>query len=93
MPSSPISHALTWWRKTPTAAAEKTWSTASVRTASKRSWQLSTLSPASTRASGGARVLVRGEEVEEEIMTAVRCVFIGTGAAHRYYAGALAVHI
>ena len=39
----------------------------------------------SSRASGGARVRAR---VEEEIMTAVKCVFIGTGAALRYYTGA-----
>ena len=32
--------------------------------------------------SSGARVRAR---VEEEIMTAVKCVFIGTGAALRYY--------
>ena len=38
------------------AAAEKTRSAAGVRTASKSSPQLSALSPASTRASGGARV-------------------------------------
>ena len=37
------------------------------------------------RASGGARVHGR---VEEEIMTAVRRVFIGTGAAQCYYTGA-----
>ena len=40
---------------------------------------------ASSRASGGARVRVR---VEEEIMTIMKCVFIGTGAALRYYTGA-----
>ena len=39
----------------------------------------------SSRASGGARVRAR---VEEEIMTAVRRVFIGTGAAQCYYTGA-----
>ena len=50
-----------------------------------RSRQLRASSPASSRASGGARVRAR---VEEEIMTAVRCVFIGTGAALRYYTGA-----
>ena len=31
---------------------------------------------------------VREREVEEEIMTGVRRVFIGTGTAQRYYAGA-----
>ena len=56
MPSSPISHALTWRRKTPTAAAEKTRSAASMRTASKRSRQLSASSPAMMEASDGARV-------------------------------------
>ena len=47
--------------------------------------QRSASSPASSRASGGARVRAR---VEEEIMTAVKCVFIGTWAALRYYTGA-----
>ena len=84
-PSSSIFRALTWRRRTPTATAEKTMSVAGVKTVSERSWQLSASSPASSRASGGARVRAR---VEEEIMTAVRCVFIGTGAALRYYIGA-----
>ena len=56
-----------------------------VKTASERLRQRSTLSPASSRASGGTRVRAR---VEEEIMTVVRRVFIGTGAALRYYTGA-----
>ena len=56
-----------------------------VKTASERLRQLSASSPASSRASGGARVR---ERVEEEIMTAVRSVFIGTGAALRYYTSA-----
>ena len=60
-------------------------SAAGVRTASEKSRQLSASSPVSWRANGGARVRAR---VEEEIMTAVRCVFIGTGAALRYYTGA-----
>ena len=60
-------------------------SAAGVKTASMRSRQLNASSPASSRASGGARVRAR---VEEEIMTAVKCVFIGTGAALRYYTGA-----
>ena len=60
-------------------------SAAGVRTASVRSRQLSASSPASLRARGGARVRAR---VEEEIMTAVKCVFIGTWAALRYYTGA-----
>ena len=55
------------------------------RTASVRSQQLSASSPASSRASGGARVRAR---VEEYIMTVVRRVFIGTGAAQCYYTGA-----
>ena len=59
--------------------------TAGVRTASEKSRQLSASSPASSRASGGARVRAR---VEEEIMTMVRRVFIGTGAAQCYYTGA-----
>ena len=60
-------------------------SAAGVKTASVRSRQLSASSSASSRASGGARVRAR---VEEEITTVVRCVFIGTGAALRYYTGA-----
>ena len=56
-----------------------------VKTASERLRQLSASSPASSRASGGARVHAR---VEEEIMTVVRHVFIGTWAALRYYTGA-----
>ena len=84
-PSSSIFRALTWRRRTPTATAERTMSAAGVRTASEKSRQLSASSPASSRASGGARVRAR---VEEEIMTAVKCVFIGTGAALRYYTGA-----
>ena len=55
------------------------------RAASERSRQLSASSPASSRVSGGARVRAR---VEEEIMTIVKCVFIGTGAALCYYTGA-----
>ena len=84
-PSSSVHRALTWRRRTPTATAKKTMSTAGVMTASVRSRQPSALLPASSRASGGARVHAR---VEEEIMTTVRCVFIGTGAALRYYTGA-----
>ena len=60
-------------------------SAAGVETASERLRQRSASSPASSRASGGARVCAR---VEEEIMTAVKCVFIGTGAGLRYYTGA-----
>ena len=56
-----------------------------MKTASERLRQLSASSSASSRASGGARVRAR---VEEEIMTVVRRVFIGTGAAQGYYTGA-----
>ena len=83
-PSSSIFRALTWRRRTPTATAERTMSAVGMKTASARLWQRSALSPASLRASGGARVRAR---VEEEIMTAVKCVFIGTRAALRYYTG------
>ena len=67
------------------AAAERTISAVGVKTASERLRQQSASSPASSRASSGARVRAR---VEEEIMTAVKCVFIGTGAALRYHTGA-----
>ena len=66
--------------------AEKTMSAAGMKTASVRSRQLSASSPASTRASGGARVCAR---VEEGIMTMVRRVFIGIGTAQSYYTSAL----
>ena len=56
-----------------------------VKTVSERLRQRSASSPASSRASGGARVRAR---VEEEIMTVVWRVFIGTGAAQCYYTGA-----
>ena len=56
-----------------------------MKMASERLRQLSATSPASSRASGGARVRAR---VEEEIMTMVRHVFIGIGAAQCYYTGA-----
>ena len=84
-PSSSIVRALTWRRRTPTATAERTMSAVGVKTASERLRQRSASSPASSRASGGARVRAR---VEEEIMTAVRRVFIGTGAGPCYYTGA-----
>ena len=67
------------------ATVEKTMSAAGVKMASERSRQLSTSSPASSRASGGARVCAR---VEEGIMTVVRRVFIGIGTAQCYYIGA-----
>ena len=84
-PSSSIFRALTWRRRTPTAMVEKTMSAVGVKTASERLRQRSASSPASSRASGGARVRAR---VEEEIMTALRRVFIGTGVALHYYIGA-----
>ena len=84
-PSSSIFRDLTWRWRTPTATAERTISAVGVKTASERLQQRSASSPASSRASGGARVRAR---VEEEIMTAVKCVFIGTGAALCYYIGA-----
>ena len=84
-PSSSIFRALTWRRRTPTVSAEKTKSAAGVKTASERLRQRSASSPTLSRASSGARFRAR---VEEEIMTAVRCVFIGTGAALCYYTGA-----
>ena len=67
------------------ATAERTMSAVGVKTASERLRQRSASSPASSRASGGARVRAR---VEEEIMTVVWHVFIGTGAAQCYYTGA-----
>ena len=84
-PSSSIFRALTWRRRTPTATAERTMSAVGVKTASERLRQRSASSPTSSRASGGARVRAR---VEEEIMTVVRRVFIGTGTAECYYTGA-----
>ena len=84
-PSSSIFRALTWRRRTPTAMAERTMSAVGVKTTSQRLRQRSASSPVSSRASGGARVRAR---VEEEIMTVVRHVFIGTGAAQCYYTGA-----
>ena len=85
MPSSSVLRALTWRRKTPTATAERMMSAIGVKTALERLRQRSASSPASSSASGGARVRAR---VEEEIMTAVKCVFIGTWTALRYYTGA-----
>ena len=65
--------------------AERTMSAVGVKTASERLRQRSASSPALSRASGGARVRAR---VEEEIMTVVKRVFIGTRAAQCYYTGA-----
>ena len=67
-PSSSIHRAQTWRRRTPMATAERTMSAVGVRTALERLRQRSALSPASSRASSGARVRAR---VEEEIMTVV----------------------
>ena len=64
---------------------EKTMSAVGVKTVSVRSRQRSASSPASSRASGGARVCAR---VEERIMIVVRHVFIGIGTAQCYYTGA-----
>ena len=58
-PSSSIHRALTWRRRTPTAAAERTMSAVGVKRASERLRQRSASSSASSRASGGARVLTR----------------------------------
>ena len=58
-PSSSIHRALTWQRRTPMVAAERMITAVGVRTASVKSRQLSASSPASSRASGGARVLTR----------------------------------
>ena len=76
---------LTWRRRTPTATAERTMPAAGMRTASEKSRQLSALSPASSRASGGARVRARVEEGDND---RGMCEFIGTGAALCYYTGA-----
>ena len=85
MPSSSVLRALTWRRKTPTATAERTMSAVGVRTASERLRQRSASSPASSRASGGARVRARVEEGDND---RGKCEFIGSGAALCYYTGA-----
>ena len=74
-PSSSISRALTWRRRTPTAAAEKTRSAAGVRTASKKSRQLSASSPASMRASGAARVCARWQSGRRDNDWGVACIY------------------
>ena len=56
-----------------------------VKTASERLRQRSASSPASLRASGGARVRARVEEGDND---RGKCEFIVTGAALRYYLGA-----
>ena len=73
--SSSIHRALTWRRRTPTAAAERTMSAAGVRTASEKSRQLSASSPASSRASGGARVLTEVERWEKDFFTAGTSIY------------------
>ena len=69
-PSSSAHRALTWRRRTPTATAERTMSAAGVRTTSEKSRQLSASSPASSRASGGARVLTEVERWKKDFFTA-----------------------
>ena len=84
-PSSSLVRALTWRRRRPTATAERTMSAIGVKTASERLRQRSASSPASSRASGGARVRARVEEGDND---RGKCEFIGTGAALCYYTGA-----
>ena len=67
------------------AMAERTMSAVGVKTASERLRQRSASSPASSRASGGARVRARVEEGDNDHG---KCEFIGTGAALCYYTGA-----
>src|SRR3954462_2691874 len=87
-PSSSIHRALTWRRRTPTAAAERTMSAAGVRTASEMLRQLSASSPASSRASGGARVLTRWRGGRSFLYRRGQ-VFVRMCAAQCNYAGAL----
>ena len=56
-----------------------------MKTASERLRQRSASLPASSRASGGARVRARVEEGDND---RGKCDFIGSGAALRYYSGA-----
>ena len=84
-PSSSIFRALTWRRRTPTATAERMMSAVGMKTASERLRQRSASSPASSSASGGARVLARVEEGDND---RGKCEFIGSGAALCYYTGA-----
>ena len=69
------------------AAAERTRSVAGVRTASKKSRQLSASSPASTRASGGARVCARWRGGRRDNDRG-ECIFIRKGTTQHNYAGA-----
>ena len=85
MPSSSVLRALTWRRKTLTTTAERTMFAVGVRMASERLRQRSASSPASSRASGGARVRARVEEGDNDRS---KCEFIGTGAALCCYTGA-----
>ena len=85
MPSSSVLRALTWRRKTPTVTAERMMSAVSVRTTLERLRQRSASSPASSRASGGARVRARVEEGDND---RGKCEFIGSRAALCYYTGA-----
>ena len=66
-------------------AVERTMSAVGVRTASERLRQRSASSPASSRASGGARVRARVEEGDND---RGKCEFIGSRAALCYYTGA-----
>ena len=85
-PSSSIHRALTWRRRTPTAAPERTMSMAGVRTASEKSRQLSASSPASSRASGGARVLTRWRGGRKFSLAQGTCIYkevCGIAQLHR----------
>ena len=86
-PSSSTFRALTWRRRTPTATAERTMSAVGVKTTSERLRQRSASSPASSRASGGARVCERWRG-GRNILTTTGCVLIRKGTTQRNYAGA-----
>ena len=75
MPSSSVFRALTWRRRTATATAERKMSAVGVRTASTKLRQQSALSPASSKASGGARVVRGGEVVEETFDHDGTCIY------------------
>ena len=78
-PSSSLFRALTWRRRTPTATAERTMSAVGVKTALERLRQRSASSPASSSARGGARVLARVEEGDNDCG---KCEFIGSQGRH-----------
>ena len=83
-PNISIHRAITWQRRTPTAAAERTKTAASVRTASVKSRQLSASSSASSRASGGTRVLCESGRKDNDYGEA--CIYRdrdGTVLLHR----------